>query len=200
MLSPVDHHHASVAYVGLDEPAELRFAVEGDAGMLVGAATTHAEVIRIVTHLRGPIREATADRLVIDHFGVRVTVRYHVPESSTLEWLAGREVSIELSHTARHDASDDGALTVQSLVVRDRAGAVLVSACDGDDAEPAGLDLAVRVVPDRRPGRTRLAFTSRDDGVVVPVGQDARLACDGRIYRVQAIRGGRRPAFFVAIA
>lgn len=198
MLSPTPHHEALPYRVAALE--ELRFAVEGDTGMLVGAASTHREVIRIVTHLRGPVREATQDRLVIDHFGVTVTVRYHVPEPATLEWLAGREVSIELAHTARNDSTEDGALTVQSLVVRDRTGAVLVSACDGDDAEPAGLDLAIRTVPDRRPGHTRLAFTSSDDGVVVPEGQDARLACAGRIYRVHAVRGGRRPAFLVTIA
>lgn len=197
MLSPSQHHERPVRYAA-EAPEDVHFAVEGDAGMLVGAATMHTEVIRIVTHLRGPIREATDDRLVIDHFGVPVTVRYHTPQS--LEWLAGREVVLELAHTAARDAGDDGALSVQSLVVRDRSGTVLVSACDGDDAEPAGMDLAIRVVPDRRPGRTRLAFTSRDDGVVVPVGQDARLACDGRIYRVQCVRGGRRPAFLVTIA
>jgi len=178
---------------------ELRFAVEGDAGMLVGAATTHAEVIRIVTHLRGPIVEATRSRLVIDHFGVQVTVRYDLPDPLTLEWLVGSQVTIQVAHTASRDAPDTGALTVQSLVVRDLAGAVLVSACDGDEAEPAGLDLAIRVVPDRQPGRTCLAFTSRHDGVVLAVGHEASIECDGRRYRVRAVRGGRRPAFFVSV-
>lgn len=187
----------SPAYDGLEE---LRFAVEGDAGMLVGAATTHTEVLRIVTHLRGPIVEATGERLVVDHFGVRVTVRYHLPEPLSLEWLQGRRVSIDVAHTASRDAADEPSLTVQSLVVRDHQGRVLVSACDGDEGEPAGLDLAIHTVPDRRPGRTRLAFTSCDDGVVVPVGQEATIASGDRLYRVCAVRAGRRPAFLVRAA
>lgn len=200
MLSILEHERSS--YRPLSLGGELRFAVEGDAGMLVGAVTPHAEVLRIVTHLRGPIREATRDRFVVDHFGVPVTVRYDLPEPLTLEWLVGRQVSVQVSHTANRDAIDAGMaeLTVQSLVIRDALGAVLVSACDGNDDEPAGLDLAIRVVPDRHPGRTCLAFTSRDDGVVLPVGHDATIECDGRRYRVHAVRGGRRPAFFVGAA
>lgn len=198
MLTDFHQQDPSSSYRGPAAGEELRFAVEGDAGMLVGAATTHAQVIRIVTHLRGPITEATRDRLVLDHFGVRVTVRYHLPEPLGLEWLAGRQVTIEIAHTASRDASSES-LTVQSLVVRDHRGHVLVSACDGDDAEPAGLDMAIRTVPDRRAGRTRLAFTSGDDGVVVPVGQEATLACDSSLYRVRAVRAGRRPAFFVTL-
>ena len=196
MLSLLQHESAT--YRPPVHGDELRFAVEGDTGMLVGAATSHAEVIRIVTHLRGPITEATGDRLVIDHFGVAVTVRYDLPDPLTLEWLVGSHVTIQVAHTASGD-NDTGALTVQSLVVRDVGGAVLVSACDGDEAEPAGLDLAIRVVPDRRPGKGCLAFTSRHDGVVLPVGQEASISCDGRRYRVRAVRGGRRPAFFVSV-
>lgn len=181
---------------------ELRFAVEGDAGMLVGAVTSHAQVLRIVTHLRGPIREATRDRFIVDHFGIPVTVRYDMPDPLSLEWLVGREVVVEVAHTTNREAVESGhaELTVQSLVVRDTHGTVLVSACDGNDEEPAGLDLAIRVIPDRHPGRTSLAFTSKDDGVVLPVGHHATIDCDGRRYHVHAVRGGRRPAFFVGVA
>ena len=198
-LSSIHQHESTSHLRPVARGDELRFAVEGDAGMLIGAATPHAEVIRIVTQLRGPIREATRDRFIVDHFGVAVTVRYDLPEPLTLEWLVGRSVIVQVTHTANREAVEAGdpELTVQSLVVRDPEGGVLVSACDGDDEEPAGLDLAIRVVPDRRPGRTCLAFTSRDDGVVLPVGHEAFIECDGRRYRVHAVRGGRRPAFFV---
>ncbi|MBI2893768.1 MAG: hypothetical protein HYY06_09465 [Deltaproteobacteria bacterium] len=194
---------------------EIGLAVEGDGGMLLRAVSSHAEVVRIVTRLSGPVIEAGPSRVVIGHGprrpssvarrGVPVTLRYALPEPLTLEWLLGVQVALEVTHatssgpTRAHRGLPP--LDVRSLVVRDDAGGVLVSACDGEENEPAGLDIAIREVdPERPSARRALAFTTASCSVHVEVGKSAVIESRGQCFRAHALRAGRRPAFYLRCA